>query len=61
MSDISPLKISTYGMVINNFEPGTNKKKSTLNFLNLENLARNFPLDMKYNSDKWDEPYGALP
>ena len=53
------LKILTYSMLINN-NGNPNKKKSDLNYIDLDKLVRDFPLDMQYSRPKW-EPYGKLP
>jgi hypothetical protein len=56
--DLRPL---TYSMLINNIDQGNiKKKKSEYNYINLNDLVKNFPLDMEYNQPDWN-PYGTLP
>ena len=56
--DFKPL---TYSMLINNVDYLNKKKnKSEFNYINLQDLARNFKLDLEYSPPDWS-PYGNLP
>jgi len=56
--DFKPL---TYSMLINNVDYLNKKKsKSEFNYINLQDLVRNFPLDLEYSAPVWS-PYGNLP
>ena len=59
--NISLLKPLTYSMLINNIDSErTTKTKSDYNYINLNELVKNFKLDMDYQPPEYT-PYGTLP
>ena len=55
------LKFLTYSSLINNIEyTDLLKKKSDYNYINLEKLATEFPLDFEYSPPDYT-PYGKHP